>query len=70
MPSEDEETSLGRVRYDPEVNLEFWAATFTESTFEWVNVGTFSLAGASDLIAKTATTAAALALLGSLSIAF
>ena len=68
LAPEDEESTLGRIRYDPEQNLNFYGVAFSDGDFKWHEAGKFSLAGAVDaIVSATAWTALAIT---TLSIAF
>ena len=66
LVTEDEEPITGRIRYDPELNVEFWGYTFDSTTSKWEQGGVFSLAGAHEMVTFAATTL----ILVSLSITF
>ena len=65
MILEDEEEETGKVRYDPETNLEFWGLAYDSEGLIWQNAGIFSLASAYSGLVPAA---AALAFTVSLSI--
>ena len=62
LPSEDEESPLGRIRYDPEANVQFWGSSYDGGALQWHKVGLFSLAGANSLVTVAAASIATLAL--------
>ena len=62
MVTEKEEPITGRMRYDPEANIEFWGITYDSETSAWVEAGVFSLAGAHEIITVTGSAIALLSL--------
>ena len=55
MPEEEEPTT-GRIRYDPELNVEFWGFSHIEENDSngWARGGVFALAGANELVTVAA----------------